>query len=257
MRGNVWSDTNDEDREKEPLRLDKYLADLHIGSRQDVKKLIRNGAVTVDGNLIREASFSVGEQSRVSLHGKTLTYRSHFYYMLNKPSGVLTATEDPKQKTVLDLLPENLRKNLSPVGRLDKDTVGLLLLTDDGALNHRLLAPRSHVDKVYLVRTDLPMTGEDAAVFEKGMTLSDGTVLLPAELSVAKENPLEALITLREGKYHQIKRMLAECGKTVVYLKRLSMGSLLLDPSLEEGCYRELTQEELSALLRCCEKQKT
>jgi len=230
------------------MRLDKYLADLRSGSRQEVKQKIRKGAVTVDGQLVRDPAFSVRTDSIVTLDGRTLQYREHFYYMLNKPAGVLTATEDPKQETVLDLFPLQLRRDLSPVGRLDKDTVGLLLITDDGALNHRLLSPRSHVDKVYLVRTDLPMTADDAVAFHEGMTLSDETKLLPAELSITEENPHEALVTLREGKYHQIKRMLLARGKEVVYLKRLSMGSLTLDPSLKEGEWRELTEDEIASL---------
>ncbi len=230
------------------MRLDKYLADLRIGSRQEVKQKIRKGMVSVDKNIIRDPAFSVSEDSIVRLGGEMLKYRSHYYYMLNKPAGILTATEDPKQETVLDLFPPQLRRNLSPVGRLDKDTVGLLLITDDGALNHRLLSPKSHVDKVYLVRTDLPMTKDDAAAFRDGMTLSDETKLLPAELSITEDDPCEALVTLREGKYHQIKRMLSACGKEVVYLKRISMGSLSLDPSLEEGSWRELTPEEINSL---------
>ena len=177
-----------------------------------------------------------------------MEYREHFYYMLNKPAGVITATEDKRDKTVLDLFPEELRRGLIPAGRLDKDTVGLLLITDDGELVHRLLSPAHHVDKRYLVRTDSPMTAEDVISIQKGITLNDGTAFKPARLEISEENDTEAVITIQEGKFHQIKRMLASLGKEVIYLKRLSMGPLKLDPGLKEGEYRELTDEEIELL---------
>ena len=168
--------------------------------------------------------------------------------MLNKPAGVITATEDDKQKTVLDLFPENMRKRLFPVGRLDKDTVGLLLITDDGQLDHELMAPSHHVDKCYFLKTDKPMDAEDAAAFMAGLELKDGTAFKPAQLDIDAEDPCSARITISEGKYHQIKRMLLARGKEVIYLKRLSVGDLWLDESLEEGAFRELTEEELNIL---------
>ena len=168
--------------------------------------------------------------------------------MLHKPAGLVSATEDPRQPTVLELLPQHLRRvGLFPAGRLDKDTEGLLLLTNDGPLAHRLLAPRNHVDKTYFVRVDGELDGADAAAFAAGMMLEDGLACLPAGLEVL-EQPDTALVTLHEGKYHQIKRMLAARGKPVVYLKRLTMGPLMLDPALERGEWRPLSAEEVAAL---------
>lgn len=228
------------------MRLDKYLADMHVGTRSEVKEQIRKGRVQVNGSVVKDPGLGVSAEDRVEADGVQIGYQEHFYYMLNKPAGILTATEDRKQPTVLDLFPENLRKNLAPVGRLDKDTVGLLLITDDGALAHRLLAPKSHVDKVYLAGTDLPVTDEDVKRFAGGMTLADGTQLMPAGLEIL--SPDRSRVTIHEGKFHQIKRMFEACGKKVVYLKRLSMGTLMLDPTLPEGEWRELTKEEVRML---------
>ncbi|MCR5250025.1 MAG: 16S rRNA pseudouridine(516) synthase [Lachnospiraceae bacterium] len=227
------------------MRLDKYLADMHMGSRSEVKQLIRAGKVRLRGAVEKDPGAAVGEGDAVECEGRVLEHRKNFYYMLNKPAGILSATEDRNQKTVLDLFPEKLRRGLYPVGRLDKDTVGLLLITDDGALGHRLLSPAHHVDKRYFLRCDLPVTEEDAECFAKGMTLADGTELMPASLELSADG---AVITIREGKYHQIKRMFAARGKEVVYLKRLSMGSLVLDPNLAEGEWRELTEEEIRSI---------
>ena len=183
----------------------------------------------------------------ILLDGEPLGYEKFTYVMLHKPAGVLTATEDRRQETVLDLLPPELRRRaLSPVGRLDKDTEGLLLLTNDGQLAHRLLSPKSHVDKVYYARVDGALEPGDIAAFAAGMTLGDGLECLPAGLEIL--SPTEALVTLREGKFHQVKRMLAARGKPVLYLKRLSMGRLRLDPALAPGAWRMLTEEERSAL---------
>jgi len=228
------------------MRLDKYLADMHVGTRSEVKEQIRKGRVQVNGSVVKDPGLGVSAEDCVEADGVQIGYQEHFYYMLNKPAGILTATEDRKQPTVLDLFPENLRKNLAPVGRLDKDTVGLLLITDDGALAHRLLAPKSHVDKVYLAGTDLPVTDEDVKRFAGGMILADGTQLMPAGLEIL--SPDRSRVTIHEGKFHQIKRMFEACGKKVVYLKRLSMGTLTLDPTLPEGEWRELTKEEVRML---------
>ncbi len=228
------------------MRLDKYLADMHVGTRSEVKEQIRKGRVQVNGSVVKDPGLGVSAEDCVEADGVQIGYQEHFYYMLNKPAGILTATEDRKQPTVLDLFPENLRKNLAPVGRLDKDTVGLLLITDDGALAHRLLAPKSHVDKVYLAGTDLPVTDEDVKRFAGGMTLADGTQLMPAGLEIL--SPDRSRVTIHEGKFHQVKRMFEACGKKVVYLKRLSMGTLTLDPALPEGEWRELTKEEVRML---------
>ena len=231
------------------MRLDKYLANMHIGSRSEVKLLIRKGLVLVDGSPVKDPGYMLRGSETVVAKGTAVEYREHFYYMLNKPAGVITATEDKHDKTVLDLFPEELRRGLIPAGRLDKDTVGLLLITDDGELVHRLLSPAHHVDKRYLLHTDIAMDKTDIEAFRAGLTLQDGTELKEALLEISEADPCKAVITIREGKYHQIKRMLASRGKQVIYLKRLSMGPLTLDPALNEGEYRELTETEISSLL--------
>ena len=230
------------------MRLDKYLANMHIGSRSEVKEIIRKGLVTVDAAVIKDPAYALRGSEQVSVSGHSIEYKEHFYYMLNKPAGVITATEDKHDKTVLDLFPEDIRRGLIPAGRLDKDTVGLLLITDDGDLVHRLLSPARHVDKRYLLRTDLPMDAADAAAVRDGITLRDGTAFKPAQLEISEEDKTEAVITIQEGKFHQVKRMLAFLGKEVIYLKRLSMGPLCLDPELDEGAYRELTEDEIVLL---------
>ena len=189
-------------------------------------------------------------EERIRVNGEEIGYRAHTYVMLHKPAGVLSATEDGRGETVLDLLAPEYRKiGLFPVGRLDKDTEGLLLLTDDGALAHDLLAPKRHVDKVYFARTDGALTAEDCAAFAAGITLGDGLECLPAKLEILESGAQsEALVTIHEGKFHQIKRMLASRGKPVVYLKRLSMGALVLDETLGKGEYRLLTAQEIENL---------
>ena len=183
------------------------------------------------------------------MDGEDIGYQRFTYIMLHKPAGVLSAVEDKRQKTVLDLLPEELQKRgLSPVGRLDKDTEGLLLLTNDGELTHKLLSPRHHVDKVYYARVDGKLEEKDCAAFAAGMTLGDGLECMPAKLEILGDS--EALVTLQEGKFHQVKRMLAACGKPVTYLRRLSMGPLKLDETLPCGSFRHLTADELAALPR-------
>ncbi|MBQ1526811.1 MAG: rRNA pseudouridine synthase [Lachnospiraceae bacterium] len=230
------------------MRLDKYLADSHAGSRSEVREQIRRGRVLVNGVICRDPGFRVEPEAFVTLNGVPVDHREHYYYMLNKPAGVVCATEDRNEATVLELFPANLRKRLFPAGRLDKDSTGLLLVCDDGELAHRLLSPSSHVDKKYLIRTDGPLTKEHADRFKEGIILGDGTVLQSAVLEISGEDPCSALVTIHEGKYHQIKRMTASLGRKVVFLKRLSMGPLKLDPALKEGEYRELTAEEIEAL---------
>lgn len=229
-------------------RLDKIISATGKKSRREVHEMVRQGRVLVDGKPAPAADMKVDPQTAVILlDGEPLGYEKFTYVMLHKPAGVLTATEDRRQKTVLDLLPPELRRRaLSPVGRLDKDTEGLLLLTNDGQLAHRLLSPKSHVDKVYYARVDGALEPGDIAAFAAGMTLGDGLECLPAGLEIL--SPTEALVTLREGKFHQVKRMLAARGKPVLYLKRLSMGRLRLDPALAPGAWRMLTEEERSAL---------
>lgn len=228
-------------------RLDKILANTGRWSRKEAAELIRTGRVTVDGAaaLQREEKFSEG--ARFQVDGEELSGEKRVYLMLHKPAGLVSATDDPRQPTVLSLLPGHLRRvGLFPAGRLDKDTVGLLLLTNDGALAHGLLSPRRHVDKTYLVRVDGALDEGDERAFREGMTLQSGLRCLPAGLE--RLGPGEALVTLREGKYHQIKRMMAARGKPVVFLKRLTFGPLVLDEALAPGQWRELTGAELEAL---------
>ena len=233
------------------MRLDKLLASTGRWSRREVKELVRRGRVTIDGAAARSAEEKVdAECARLAVDGEEIVYRQFTYIMLHKPAGVLSATDDARQNTVLDLLPKELqRQGLFPVGRLDKDTEGLLLLTNDGALAHALLAPKKHVDKVYYAKTDGTLTQDDCDAFAQGITLADGLHCLPAKLTILHAGETsEALVTLREGKFHQVKRMLAARSNTVIYLKRLQMGTLHLDDSLAAGAYRELTAEELENL---------
>ena len=222
-------------------------------SRREVKALVRQGLVRVDGRLAASAEDKLDPAAAIiTVAGETISLCRFTYVMLHKPAGVLTATEDRKQPTVLDLLPPELRRiGLAPVGRLDKDTEGLLLLTNDGELAHRLLSPKYHVDKRYLARVDGELSAADAEAFARGMTLGDGLECLPAGLEVLPDRV--CIVTLREGKFHQVKRMLAARGAPVLYLKRLSMGPLTLDDSLAAGAYRLLRAEEISALYRVCD----
>lgn len=233
-------------------RIDRLLTETGRWSRREARELIRRRLVTVNGVAVVKAEARV-ETEGLSLlvAGEPVVWSRFVYLMMNKPAGVLTATEDSRQPTVLDLLPQEYRRRgVAPVGRLDKDTEGLLLLTDDGAVAHRLLSPRRHVDKVYLAETEGTVDRADVAAFEKGMVLEDGTKCLPAGLMSAGEDL--CLVTLQEGKFHQVKRMLAQRGKPVRRLKRLSMGPLSLGEELAPGEYRLLNREELSQLQRCC-----
>lgn len=234
-------------------RLDKLLAGTGKWSRREVKALVRQGLVRVDGRLAASAEDKLDPAAAIiTVAGETISLCRFTYVMLHKPAGVLTATEDRKQPTVLDLLPPELRRiGLAPVGRLDKDTEGLLLLTNDGELAHRLLSPKYHVDKRYLARVDGELSAADTEAFARGMTLGDGLECLPAGLEVLPDRV--CIVTLREGKFHQVKRMLAARGAPVLYLKRLSMGPLTLDDSLAAGAYRLLRAEEISALDRVCD----
>ena len=233
------------------LRLDKLLADTGRWSRKEAKELIRRGRVQVNGFPAKSGEEKYETEGlNLTVDGQPVFHEEYTYIMLHKPAGVLSATEDRRQATVLDLLsPELKKRGLFPVGRLDKDTEGLLLLTDDGDLAHRLLSPRYHVDKVYLVQVEGALSEADSRAFEEGMVLGDGLECLPAGLEPLPERgPGWGLVTLREGKFHQIKRMLAAREKPVVYLKRLSMGSLKLDAELKKGEYRTLTPKEVEEL---------
>ena len=229
-------------------RLDKVLAGTGRWSRREVKELIRQCRVTVDGRPASSPEEKVDPAAaKILVDGETVTREQYVYIMLNKPAGLLSATEDSRQKTVLDLLPGELRRRgLAPVGRLDKDTEGLLLLTDDGELTHRLLSPKYHVDKVYFARVAGELTEADVTAFAAGITLGDGLVCRPAGLEILSADT--CLVTLQEGKFHQVKRMLASRGKPVLCLKRLSMGALQLDDGLLPGQFRRLTGEEIRVL---------
>ena len=230
-------------------RLDKLLSSTGHWSRREVKELVRQGRVLADGVPVRRPEDKYDPETAVlTVDGQEVDCAPFVYLMLHKPAGLLSATEDRRQKTVLDLLPEHLRRRgLFPVGRLDKDTEGLLLLTDDGPLGHALLSPKNHVDKVYFARLDGQVDHGDVEALAQGIVLEDGLHCLPAGLEPLEDGS-SCLVTLREGKYHQVKRMLAARGKPVVYLKRLSMGPLRLDPVLAPGQWRPLTPEEIAAL---------
>ena len=232
-------------------RLDKIIASTGRWSRREVKNLVRQGRVLVDGVPARSAEDKADpETAEIVVNGERLTYQRYTWIMLNKPAGYLSATEDGRGKTVLDLLAQELRRQgLFPVGRLDKDTEGLLLLTNEGGLAHDLLSPRHHVDKVYYARVAGHLTEEDCQAFAAGMTLDDGLVCQSAVLEILSAGEeSEAHVTLREGKFHQVKRMLAYRGKPVLYLERVKMGNLTLDPDLPRGEYRFLTAEEVENL---------
>ena len=235
------------------LRLDKYLADMGIGTRTEVKKAITKGHVRVNEETVKRSEIKIDtEKDHVFYQGQMVAYAEYEYYMLNKPAGVVSATEDKNDSTVLDLIDEKQRKDLFPVGRLDKDTEGLLLITNDGELAHQLLSPKKHVDKVYFARIDGKVAEEDVRRFAEGLEIGEEKPTLPAYLEILKSEEIsEIRLTIREGKFHQVKRMFHAVGKEVIYLKRLQMGSLVLDPRLALGEYRELTGQELEALRDC------
>ena len=236
------------------MRLDKYLVVCAVGSRTEVKNLLKAGRVTVNGKKEKSAKLQINEDTdEICFDGQKLDYEEFVYYMMNKPQGVISATEDPKHKTVLDLLDDLARsKEVFPVGRLDIDTHGLLLLTNDGKLAHALLSPKRHVDKTYLAQVKGIMTDEDIETFAQGIPLKDFTCQ-PAKLELvsvdAEKNQSLVRVTIAEGKFHQVKRMVAYCGKEVVDLQRLTMGTLTLDENLKRGEWRRLTKEELEGLL--------
>lgn len=233
-------------------RLDKVLSNLGYGSRKEIKQAIKKGLIEVNGELVKDNGMQVDpETDKIVVNGEEIFYRKYIYLMMNKPDGVVSATVDNRDETVIDLLEvEHQIFNPFPVGRLDKDTVGLLLLTNDGELNHRLISPKWKVDKVYYAKIDKKVTEEDIKKFKNGITLDDGYVCKEAKLEIleATEDGSEVMITIQEGKYHQVKRMFEAVGKTVVYLKRVEFGTLKLDEDLEEGEYRELTEEEINIL---------
>ncbi|MGN0477822.1 MAG: pseudouridine synthase [Hominenteromicrobium sp.] len=227
------------------MRLDKFLANENIGSRKAVGTLVRSGAVTVNGQAVRRADQQIdADRDAVCVNGRPVRYNAHVYIMMNKPAGVLTATRDSRARTVLDLLPPELRRRgLFPAGRLDRDTTGLLIITDDGDFAHRMLAPKSHVMKRYEAVLDLPAVPEDRERFAAGIRSGEDR-FAPAVLEISSADPHTAWVEIREGKFHQVKRMFRACGKTVTALKRLSIGALALDPALEPGEARVLKPQE-------------
>ena len=232
-------------------RLDKFLAAQGKGTRKEVGRLIRSGAVAVDGVPVRDPAAKVDpSRQTVAVGGSPILWQEHLYIMMNKPAGVLSATEDRRQKTVLDLRPEDLRRRgLFPAGRLDKDTTGLLLITDDGDLAHRMLSPKKHVYKLYQARLDAPVTPEDVRAFEEGVRWGE-EVYAPARLWAGEGDPFVAFAQVHEGRFHQVKRMFQARGKTVLSLKRLKIGGLSLDSTIQEGECRLLAPEEVCQILR-------
>lgn len=226
------------------MRLDKFLCDTAGLTRTEAKNAVKKGQIAVNGQVQKVADFKVKETTdTVTFQGKPLSYAAFHYYMLHKPAGVITATEDKKESTVMDILREEKVKNLFPVGRLDKDTEGLLLVTDDGELAHNLLSPKKHVDKEYLVKVRDSISEEDCRKLSEGVDIGDEKPTAPAKVERVAEK--EILLTIREGRFHQVKRMLQAVGNEVLYLKRLSMGSLRLPEDLEKGAYRPLSEEEI------------
>ena len=233
-------------------RVDKILSNLGYGSRKEIKIMMKKGIVRIDNQILKDSSCQIDpEKAVIEINGETVVYKKNIYIMMNKSPGLVSATYDKFDPTVVDLLePEDAVFNPFPVGRLDKDTVGLLLLTNDGELNHKLIAPKYHVDKVYYAHINARVSDKDEKSFLKGIVLDDGYRCLPGKLDIIKseDNLSEVLVTIHEGKFHQVKRMFQSLGKEVVYLKRIKFGPLGLDEELEEGQYRELTEKEVELL---------
>lgn len=242
------------------MRLDKLLADAGEGTRSQVKAYIKKGLVSVNGRTASGPQQQVdASQDEILLNGRQVRYEAYAYYMLHKPAGLITATKDASAGTVMDLLADAGARNLSPVGRLDKDTEGLLLVTNDGALAHKLLSPKNHVPKTYYARLDGAVDAQVAAQFASGVDIGEEKPTMPAELTIisgAEAPGCEVMLTIYEGRFHQVKRMFLSVGRQVLYLKRLSMGSLKLDEALEKGCYRPLHAQELAALSMCVEGKR-
>lgn len=235
------------------IRLDKYLADMKFGTRSSVKELIKGKQITVNDIIITKPETKIDiERDIISVSGNVIGYSRYEYYMLNKPSGVVSATTDNHDKTVVELITDSSRKDLFPVGRLDKDTEGLLLITNDGELSHQLLSPKKHVDKTYIAEVAGVISGQHVDMFKSGLKVDNEFTAKPAELNVLdydKSTDISKVkITIYEGKFHQIKRMFEAIGSRVLYLKRISMGSLILDESLNPGEYRKLSSDEINNL---------
>ena len=233
------------------LRLDKLLANCAMGTRKEVKVLIKQGLVVINDKIAKDPGMYIDtDADSVFVDGNNLEYKEFYYLMMNKPAGLISATEDKTQGTVLDIIPyEYSHINLFPVGRLDKDTEGLLVFTNDGKLAHRLLSPKKHVPKTYFAQIEGLVTNKDIEIFEKGITLDEDFTTLPSQLEILESKDIsKVMVSIYEGKFHQIKRMFEYVGKKVIYLKRISMGNLKLDKSLSPGNVRELTDEEIRIL---------
>ena len=232
------------------MRIDKFLKETGIGSRNDSKKIIKKGLVSVNGNIIKDSDYKVDENNDIVIYdGKTITYQKYIYIMLNKPAGVISATEDYKENTVLDLVKEYKYKDLFPFGRLDKDSVGLLILSNDGKLAHELLSPKKHVMKKYYLRIKGKLDDSDIKAFDEGIVLEDDDKCKSAKLEIIKSDDIsECYVYISEGKYHQLKRMFKMVNKEVLYLKRISFGNVTLDENLQEGEYRLLNDEDIKKL---------
>lgn len=234
------------------MRLDRFLCEMNLGTRSQVKKLIAQGQVLVNGRVAKKAEDKIDETGdEVCFRGEVLVYKPYVYYMLNKPAGVVSATRDNTAGTVVELLkPGDRREDIFPAGRLDKDTEGFLLLTNDGALAHSLLSPKRHVDKTYRALLEHPLSEADAGRLEDGVDIGEEKPTLPCKIEFLQENLI--LLTIQEGKFHQVKRMLQAVGNRVLALKRVSFGGLTLDEALSPGAYRELTEDEVKVLYDTC-----
>jgi len=233
------------------IRLDKYLADMGIGTRSEVKAIIKKGKITINGIVIKDGNLKIdSDKDQVYYEGNPIVYEEYEYYMLNKPAGVISATNDRYEKTVVDLIINKKRDDLFPVGRLDKDTEGLLLITNDGILSHNLLSPKKHVDKTYYVELDKALSDMAASEVCDGVYIEAGVKSMPAKLE--RIDDMKVYLTIHEGKFHQVKKMFHAVGCEVTYLKRMTMGPLKLDESLSTGDYRKLTNEEIEVLKKLC-----
>lgn len=235
-----------------PIRLDKYLAQMNKGTRKEIKEAAKRGRIAVNGIIVKNTDLKINpDRDMVLFDNEDIGFVEYEYFIMNKPQGVVSATRDEQDKTVIDLIKDNVRKDLFPVGRLDKDTEGLLLITNNGDLAHRLLSPAKHVKKIYYAKIDGIVTEDDVKKFSEGIELSDGTITRPAALKILVSAQISEIeLTIYEGKYHQVKRMFAAVGKHVLFLKRICIGELYLDKELDTGAYRRLTDEELKLICR-------
>jgi 16S rRNA pseudouridine516 synthase len=236
------------------IRLDKYLADMSVGTRSEIKGMVKNGRVAVNDRIVKDSGSKIETTcDSVKIDGRTVDYQEWEYYMLHKPAGYLTAVTDSKEKTVMELLEHTARRDLFPVGRLDKDTTGLLLITNHGELSHRLLAPKSHVDKKYFARLDGILDEDMSRKLEEGVFIEKDVKTLPAKLEILSNVPddVTVCLTIHEGRFHQVKKMFAAVGRQVIALKRLEFGTLKLDETLPEGKSRPLTEQEIEDLFIC------